>query len=505
MLRKKWLGIGVASVLALLTIGTSVAEAEGVLTIGRREDGTTFDPVKTTQNTDFWVFSNVFDVLVRVDKTGTKLEPGIAESWEVSPDGLVYTFKIRDTTFSDGSPLTAKDAAFTLTRIRDNPGSLWSDTYKVIKTAEAKDDHTLVVTLGQPAAPFLASLAMPGASVLSEAYVTKMGEDAILDHPLGSGAFSLVEWKRGEKVVLAKNPKFWEADRVKLDGVEWISIPDDNTRMLKVQAGELDAAIFVPFSRIAELQKDTNLEVHLDPSTREDHLLINQRNAPLDKIPVRQALDMAIDKQAIVDTATFGFGEVANSYVPKGALYHNDKNLLRPYDPEGAKKLLADAGASDLTLNYIVDTGDEVAEQTAILIQQQLAKAGVTVNITKVDPSSSWQMEVDGDFDVATNYWTNDVIDPDQKTTFVLGHDTNNNYMTHYKNDKVKELVAQGRVEMDPAKREAIYMEIQTIAKEEAHWIDLYYSPYRNVTRKNISGFYQNPLGRFFLEDTVKN
>ena len=505
MLKRKWLSIGAASIFALLTVGTSIASADSVLSIGRREDGTTFDPIKTTQNVDFWVFSNVFDVLVRVDKTGTKLEPGIAESWEISPDGLVYTFKIRNETFSDGSPLTAKDAAFSLIRIRDNPGSLWADSYKVIKTAEAKDDRTLVVTLGQPAAPFLASLAMPGASILSEKYVTEKGEDAIMDHPLGSGAFELVEWKRGEKVVLKKNPNFWEKDRVKLDGVEWVSIPDDNTRMLKVQAGELDAAIFVPFSRIAELQKDSNLAVHLDPSTREDHLLINQRNETLAKIPVRQALDMAIDKKAIVDTATFGFGEVANSYVPKGALYHNDNNLLRPYDPEGAKKLLADAGASDLNLNFIVDTGDEVQEQTAILIQEQLAKAGVTVNITKVDPSSSWQMEVDGEYDLAINYWTNDVIDPDQKTTFVLGHDANNNYMTHYKNDKVKELVAAARVEMDPKKREAMYIEIQTIAKDEAHWIDLYYSPYRNVTRKNIDGFYQNPLGRFFLEDTVKN
>ena len=231
----------------------------------------------------------------------------------------------------------------------------------MIKTAEAKDDRTLVITLNQAAAPFLASLAMPGASVLSEKNVTEMGEDAIAEKPLASGAFTMEEWKRGEKVVLKKNPNFWEADRVQLDGVEWVSIPDDNTRMLKVQAGELDAAIFVPFSRIAELQKDANLNVHLDPSTREDHLLINHRNPPLDKVDVRRALDMAIDKPAIVDTATFGFGEVANSYVPKGALYHNDKNLARAYDPEGAKKLLADAGAADLTLNYIVDTGDEVS------------------------------------------------------------------------------------------------------------------------------------------------
>lgn len=504
MLKKKLLGIGVASVLALLTIGTSIAEADGVLSIGRREDGTTFDPIKTAQNVDFWVFSNVYDVLVRVDKTGTKLEPGIAESWEIADDGVTYTFKIRDAKFSDGSPITAKDVAFTLTRIRDNPESLWADMYKVIKTAEAKDDRTLVLTLNQPTAPFLAALAMPGASILSEKGLTEMGEEAWAEKPLASGAFTVEEWVRGEKVVLKKNPNFWEADRVSLDGVEWISIPDDNTRMLKVQAGELDSAIFVPFSRIEELKKDANLQVHLDTSTREDHLLINHEKGALGKKEVRQALDMAIDKQAIVDTVTFGFGEVAYSFVPKGALYHNANNLKRPYDPEGAKKLLAEAGASDLTLDYIVDTGDEVAEQTAILIQQQLAAAGVTVNIRKVDPSSSWDMEVNGEFDLAMNYWTNDIIDPDQKTTFVVGHDANMNYMTRYKNDKVKDLVAAARVEMDPAKREAMYIEIQTIAKDDAHWIDLFYSPYRNVSRKNIEGFYQNPLGRFFLEDTVK-
>lgn len=256
MRRRNWIGLCLAGVLAVATLGSSLAEASGVLTIGRREDGTTFDPIKTAQNVDFWCFSNVYDVLVRVDKSGTKLEPGIAESWEASADGLVYTFKIRDAKFSDGSPITAKDAVFTLTRIRDNPGSLWSDLYKIIKTAEAKDDRTMVVTLSQPSAPFLASLAMPGASVLSEKAVTAAGEEAYGEKPTAtSGAFTVEEWKRGEKVVLKKNPNFWQADRVQLDGVEWISVPDDNTRMLKVQAGELDAAIFVPFSQLAELKK----------------------------------------------------------------------------------------------------------------------------------------------------------------------------------------------------------------------------------------------------------
>ena len=202
---------------------------------------------------------------------------------------------------------------------------------------------------------------------------------------------------------------------------------------------------------------------------------------------------MAIDKQAIVDTVTFGVGKVANSYVPKGALYHNADNLQRAYDPEKAKQMLTDAGAEGLTLNYVVNAGDEVDEQIAVLLQQQLAKAGVTLNIQKVDPSQTWQTVVDGNYDIAVNYWTNDILDPDQKTTFVLGHDANMNYMTRYKNDKVKDLVAAARIEADPAKREAMYIEIQKIAKDDVHWIDLYYSPYHQCLPQERDRFLPEP------------
>jgi peptide/nickel transport system substrate-binding protein len=504
-MRNRLLGLTAASVLAVLAFSSTMAEAAGVLSIGRREDSTTFDPIKTAQNIDFWVFSNVYDVLVRVDKTGTKLEPGLAESWTMSPDGLTYTFKIRNAKFSDGSPITAEDAAYTLTRIRDDKGSLWSDSYKIIAKAEAPDKNTLVLTLSSPSAPFLSTLAMPGASILSKAGMEKMGAEAYAEAPIASGAFIMKEWRRGDRIILEKNPNFWEASKVQLDGVQWISVPDDNTRMLKVQAGELDAALFVPFSRVAELKKNPDLNVHLDPSTREDHLLINHEHGALAKKEVRQALDMAIDKKAIVEAVTFGIGEEANSYIPKGALYHYADNLRRPYDPTKAKEMLAAAGASDLTLNYVVNAGDEVDEQIAVLLQQQLSQAGVKVNLQKVDPSQSWDMLVNGDYDVSVMYWTNDILDPDQKTTFVLGHDTNNNYMTRYNNPAVKDLVAKARTENDPAKRQQMYVDLQKMAKEDVNWVDLYYSPYRNVSRKNVQNFYQNPLGRFFLEDTVKN
>jgi peptide/nickel transport system substrate-binding protein len=490
--------------LALSTTLASYAEAQGVLTIGRREDGTTFDPIATAQNVDFWVFSNVFDVLVRVDKAGSTLVPGIAESWEVSADGLTYTFKLRDAKFSDGSSVTSEDVAYSLTRIRDSELSLWSDSYKIISDIKTPDAKTVVITLGGPSAPFLSTLAMPGASIISKAAMESMGQEAFAEKPVGSGAFMVEDWRRGDRVILKKNPNYWEADKVSLDGVEWISIPDDNTRMLAVQAGELDAAIYVPFSQVAGLQGDANLNVVINQSTREDHLLLNHEHPPLDNPKVREALDYAIDKQAIVETVTFNLGEVANSYVPRGALYHSEDNGARGFDPEKAKALLAEANAGPITLNYVVDAGDQTQEQIAILLQQQLGAVGVTLNLQKVDPSQTWDMLVSGDYDMGVNYWTNDILDPDQKTTFVLGHDVNMNYMTRYKNDTVKAMVADARLEMDPEKRGAMYAEIQKMAKADTHWIDLYYSPYISVTSKAVQNFGQNPLGRFFLEETVK-
>lgn len=490
--------------LAMTTGLVSIAEAQGVLTIGRREDSSTFDPIATAQNIDFWVFSNVFDVLVRVDNAGQKLLPGLAESWDVSDDALTYTFHLRDAKFSDGTPVTSEDVAYSLTRIRDSELSLWSDSYKIIKDMQTPDAATLVVTLDGPSAPFLSTLAMPGASIISKAAMESMGEEAFAEKPVGSGAFTVDEWRRGDRVILKKNPNYWDAANVSLDGVEWISMPDDNTRMLAVQAGELDAAIYVPFSRVAELKQDANLTVVVDPSTREDHLLMNQEHAPLDNVKVREAIDYAIDKAAIVDTVTFGIGEVANSYIPKGALYHSDDNGARGFDPEKAKALLAEAAVGDISLDYVVNAGNEVDEQIAILLQQQLGNVGITLNLQKMDPSQTWDMLINGEYDLSVMYWTNDILDPDQKTTFVLGHDVNMNYMTRYQNDEVKQLVADARLEMDPAKREAMYAQIQKLAKADVHWIDLYYSPYISVTRKGVESFGQNPLGRFFLEETKK-
>jgi peptide/nickel transport system substrate-binding protein len=497
---KRITAIGMMAALAVL-VGMQAAHAAGEIKIGRNEDSTTFDPIKTIQNVDIWLLNNTNAFLVRANRQANEIVPDLAESWEISDDGLTYTFHLRAAKFSDGSPVTAQDAVFSLTRVRDDPESVQSAVYQIMQSIEAPDDRTVVITLSEPSTPFLATLAMFAAAIVPEKAVTELGE-AFSEQPVGAGAFRLAEWRRGDVVRLERNEHYWEEGLPKLDAVEWYVVTDDNTRILKVQAGELDAAIFIPFNRVADLEADPEINVHLDPSTREDMLLLNNEKEWLSNKNVRKALNMAIDLQAIVDTVTFGYGTPANSYVPTGAMYYNPDNPLYDYDPEQAKAMLEAEGASGIGLALIVDAGNEVEEQTGILLKDQLARVGVDMEIQKVDPGQVWDMYVAGDYEMSIAYWTNDIIDPDQKSTFSLGMDGNLNFMTRYQGERAADLVALGRVELDPGKRREIYYELQAIAKEDVPWIDLYYSPFRNISRTNVHDLFQNPLGRFMLETT---
>lgn len=502
---RKLPGLAAALVVALAVglSGLGDALAAGSIKIARHQDSTTLDPILTIQNADIWVMNNMNSLLVRVNRDATDVEPDLAESWSISNDGLVYTFNLRpDLKFSDGSPLSTSDVKFSLERLRDREDSIMGGMFSVMKSIETPDERTVVITLNQPSAPFLAGLAMFSAAILPEKAVQELG-DEFGNAPVGAGAFMLDEWQRGQYLRLKKNPHYWEADRVQLDGVEWVYVPNDNTRILKLQAGEVDAAIFIPFSRVAELQSNPDINVHLDASSRMDHILVNHANKPLDDVRVRRALYHALDRQAIVDAVTFGHGKVANSFVPAGAMFYNPDNPDYAYDLEKAKALLGEAGVDDLSLRFLLTAGDSVHDQIGVIVQDQLGKAGIDVEIVKQEEGQQWESTVAGDYDISVNYWTNDIIDPDQKATFcVYGDDENLSYYTRYKNPKVTELVEQGRVELDREKRKDIYYEIQRIAKEDVHWIDLYYSPFRNASRTNVQNFFQNPMGRFMLEDT---
>lgn len=495
--------IAFAFLMAAAALGSADLHAD-TLRIGRSEDSTTMDPIKTTQNVDIWLINNIHAFLVRSNREGNDIEADLAESWTVSDDKLTFTFALRAAKFSDGSAVTANDAVFSLTRLRDHEESTQKSLFQVMDKVEAVDDRTLKITLKQPSAAFLSTLAMYSASILPQAAVESMG-DKFGTSPVGAGIYRVAEWRRGEMLAMEPNEHYYGGDVSKVERVEWRVVPDDNTRVLQVQAGELEAAILIPFALLQSLETDPNINVHLDPSTREDHLLLNHDNKWLGNLNVRKAINMALNMDAIVQVVTFGKGQVANSLMPAGTLYYNPDNKNHPYDPAKAKEIIEQEGATGASFDFVIGAGNKIREQTGVIVQQQLKQVGLDVNIRKIDPGQVWSAFVDGDYDIAPAYWTYDILDPDQKVAFSVGADDNLSYFTRYSNPEVTALVEQARTELDSEKRRDLYHAIQARVKEDVHWVDLYYSPFSNISRANIEGFYQNPMGIFRLHEVKMN
>ena len=489
---------------SLLWSGQSQAAAPmQTLSIGREQDNTTFDPILTIQNADIWVLDNMNANLVRVTYDGKGLEPDLAESWKVEDGGRRYVFRLREgIQFSDGSPIRPADVKFSLERLRDRKDSVMGNMYQIVKHIATPDDRHVEITLSEPSAPFLSTMAMFSASILPEAAVKQRGEKFGTD-PVGAGAFKLKAWRRQDRVILERNEHYWQDDKVQINQVEWIYIPNDNTRILNLESGQINAAIFIPFNRINELKRRSGVTVDLDPSSREDFMIINHAKKPLDDVRVRRALFMATDRAAIVKVALFGHGKPSNSFIPAGALYYNPDNKAYPYDPKKAKALLKEAGAENLSLSLLIPSGNSIDNQVAVLLQNQYQKVGINLSINKEEEGQQWNSLQAGNYELSLDYWTNDIIDPDEKATFCLyGYDDNRSYFTNYKNPEVKKLIEEGRRTLDKEKRQEIYDKLQAIAMRDVVYVNLYYSPFRNASLAKVRKFYQNPTGRFMLEET---
>ena len=465
------------------------------LKIGRDQDSTTLDPIKTAQNVDIWVITNLNAGLVRSNREGTMIEPDLAESWTVSDDNLTFDFTLRQASFSDGSPVTADDVVFSLTRLRDDDTSTQGWLVSSMESVEATGDRTVRIQLSEPSAAFIPTLALYAAAIVPKSAV-EADEDAFGGAPIGAGRFRLKSWERGSVLSLEPNPHYYGGPADNLEVVEYHVVPDSNTRILQVQAAELDVAMGVPFAALPGLTGDASVSIHLDASTREDHLLLNHEHPVLGNPDVRAAIDMAINKAAIVQVVTFNNGVVANSPIPMGTPFYNeDAPQNRPFDPDAAKQMVANAGADGAKLRFLVGAGNKLREQTGVIIQQQLATIGLDVEIVKVDAGQVWSTFKSGDYDIAPAYWTYDVLDPDHKLAFSLDGGSNLSYFTRYSNPEVTELLNAARQELDVDARQGIYDQLLTIAKSETHWIDLYYVPFSNISRAGVDGFFQNPMG----------
>jgi peptide/nickel transport system substrate-binding protein len=307
--------------------------ASSAIVIARPADSRNLDPVTQSDNTDIWVINLMMDGLVKGSDDGTKIEPNLATKWDISSDGLTYTFHLIDgLKFSDGTPVTGEDWIFSLTRARDEKSSIWADNLKAITKIAAPDNKTVVITLSQPFVPLLATLAMFNTTVYPKAYFEKVGASGFSQKPIGTGPFMLDQWVKGESLNLKKNPYYRVTGLPKTDEIKFTVVPDDNTRMLQLQSGAIAVSTFVPYSKMKELSSNPDYTVKNFQAAQVNYLTLNTAKKPLNDTRVRQALNYAIDKQGLINAVLNGYGTLGTSFVPSGVMFYDNK--LTPYNQD---------------------------------------------------------------------------------------------------------------------------------------------------------------------------
>lgn len=480
---------------------TAVPEKK-VFRFGRVADAVNPDPVMNDANYDIWYMQQYYSGLLRFT-SDNQVEGDLAERWEVSDDGLTYTFYLRpDLKFADGSPILPEDWEWSLNRARNEENGIWWFTLEAIDTLEATEE-TVTFNLKQPYVPFLYSLALFNSVVMPKAQVEAAGGwEKFMEQPIGAGPYIMTEWLRGDSMTLVKNPNYWEADRVKVDEIILKTIPDDNTRILALQAGEVDAINYAPFNRVKDLEKDPNLNITYFPSTFTQMINFNQRNAPFDDVRVREALCYALDKQAMINNINFGVGEVATTFRPRGSLYYNDELEGWPFDLEKAKSLLEEAGYGDgfeLTMN--TRQGREAYQQIATLAQAMWAPLGIEVEINPLETGLYYDNYYNNNFEVQINGWTDDIPDPSQQTNYYMVFATAESVHSGFQSDEADQLAADALSETDPAKREQMYKRLQEIFNENTPLCPLWHEPYLVIMGPGVRNFYQTPLGTYIWRD----
>jgi peptide/nickel transport system substrate-binding protein len=469
------------------------------------DDVSSFDPIVPFDNMSIWTMLLIYDQVIRVDAEGTALEAGLAESWEVSDDNLTYTFHLRETNFHDGSPCTSEDVVFCLDRVVKGEESGWAFLFSAVDSIEAPDSETVVITLKQAWAPFEADLALYGASIFPKAALEEQAEE-LWEHPIGTGPFMFDSWEKGAQIVLKKNPTYWDEGKPYLDELTFKVLTDSNARVLQLQGGELDIATDVPFNQIDPLSQNPDFALIPDAVAKIDYIAMNVTKAPLDDKNLRQAINYAIDKEAIIQNILFGAGQPATSYLPLMP-GHDPESPGYPYDLEKAKALVAESASKDgFTIELITTVGDAVGSQVAQLVAANLGQIGGTVTITQLEPGIHTERVHAMDFQASKSYYTTDIIDPDELTAFaVYSKGGAKAVWTGYQSDEVDGLIEQAQTELDPEARQEIYNEIQRIHLDDAPMIFLFYPSGRTATQAAIKNFHILPTGNYRLQEVWRD
>jgi peptide/nickel transport system substrate-binding protein len=467
----------------------------GELTFDRAIEPASLDP--TSGNSDAGTIQTqiqIFDQLTEILPGSNDVQPGLATSWKATKDGLTYTFKLRDAKFSNGQPVTGDDVVFSIRRVLDpKTDPNFAPLFAFVKSVEAPEPSTVVFKLKEPRPALPAFLSFNVPSVVPKAYYEKVGPEKFAERPIGSGAFKLASFSRGDTLVLERNPNYWREGRPYLDRVTMRYVPDGNTRVLDIKSGSADVVDDVPFSQLDSLANADGVTLLVKQISAVDSIYLNEKakSLPLGEKVVRQALNYATPREDIARVVYAGKAPVANSMIPK-IKYWDEGVKPYPYDIDKAKQLMAQSSRPDgFPLKLTIVGTDDVSKQVAQILQDSWGKAGVDVTVRTVDFGTLNENFFGGDWEALKFLPTSsssDVPIDDELVNGFLGADYEG-FFTGWSNKSVQGLIRKTLAEVDESARPAMFSRIQQGAMDDPPFVPLVFTPGRAAYRDQVQGF----------------
>ncbi|MBX9466819.1 MAG: ABC transporter substrate-binding protein [Rhizobium sp.] len=512
--------LAAASLLAATVVAapTGAQTPPNVLVVGQIAEPKSLDPHTVTATNDFRILVNVYDGLVRFKDGTLEVEPALAESWDISEDGKTYTFKLRQgVKFHDGSEFNAEAVKFNFDRMLREDHPFYSTgpfplsfNFASVEAVNAIDPQTVEFKLSEAFAPFLSNLAYPTGLIVSPAAVEQHGAD-YGRNPSGTGPFKFVEWQSSQRVVIERNPDYWDG-AASLEAVVFRPITDANTRVAEMMAGGIDVMVEVPPDNLATFRQDAGFAVAEQAGPHVWFGILNTRSGPFADKRVRQAANYAVNKETLVNDVLQGTATVAAGPIPPAFNWVESAVEPYAYDPEKAKALLAEAGVDNPQLTFYVTEGgsgmlDPITMGAAI--QADLQAVGFSVKIETYEWNTFLgrvNEGLEGKADMAEMAWMTN--DPDTLPYLALRSDAlpdkggfNSGY---YSNPEVDALLEKARTSTDQAERGKLYGQVQQIVHDDAPWLFVANWKQNAVTTAAVQGFKLQPSFLLNLHGVTK-